>query len=351
MNREVVRTMSRAILACLLLAPLTLIGQEGGEDLNISVDVNVVNIAVTVTDQDGRFIVDLNPEDFHIREDGEDVQIRYFTRSTEQEKKPPIRVGFLIDLSNTARLYYKTYRESIGDLAFLMVPEGGVNEGFLMGYHTEVDLLVDYTRDPYDIADKMEKLKHGGGSSLLGAVHQACSEKLLSSPYKGVEEPRKVVVIVGDGHDNASTVAVQQAIHACQQQQVTVYAVSTEAWGFQEKEEKHLRALAEETGGLVVQPMQKVHKDINGYLSKPKDEGNYQYQPGTGLYARAQLEALYRSILDVAGQVQSQYIIGYTPPTPLTDGRYRNIDVRVNLGDIPVKVHARKGYFPPERIE
>ena len=335
-----------------LLVPFALTAQEGAADpsVNFSADVNVVNIAVTVTDQEGRFIVDLNPEDFDIREDGTPVQIRYFTRSTEAEKKPPIRVGFLLDLSNTARLYYKTYRDSIGDLAYLMVPEGGKNEGFLMGFHTEVDTLVDYTRDPYEIASRMEKLKHGGGSSLLGAVYQACNEKLLSSPYKGVEEPRKVIVIVGDGHDNASSTSVEQAVHACQQQQVTVYAVSTEAWGFHEKEEKHLRALADATGGLVVQPMQKVHKDINGYLSKPKDEGNYQLQPGTGLYARAQLEALYRSILDVAGQVQSQYIIGYTPATPLSDGNYRNIDVNVNLGDIPVEVHARKGYFPPEKL-
>lgn len=344
--------MKRSLITLLCLLPTALAAQEAAPESDVlSVDVNVVNIGVTVTDQDDRFIVDLDKEDFRITEDGEPVEIRYFTRSNEQETKPPIRVGFLIDLSSTARLYYKTYRESIGDLAFLMVPEGGTSEGFLMGYHTEIDLLVDYTRDPYLLMEKMEKLKHGGGSSLLGAVHQACSEKLLSSPYKGIEEPRKFVVIVGDGHDNASQKSIQEAIHACQRSQVTVYAVSTEAWGFHEKQESNLIDLAEETGGTVVRPMQKVHKDINGYLSKPKDEGNYQLQPGTGLYARAQLEALYRAILDVSGQVQSQYIIGYVPPTPLTDSKYRQIKVDVSLGDIPVKVHARKGYFPPEKLD
>jgi hypothetical protein len=92
--------------------------------------------------------------------------------------------------------------------------------------------------------------------------------------------------------------------------------------------------------------MQKVHKDINGYLSKPQDAGNYQYEVGTGLYARAALEALYRSILEVSGQVQSQYIIGYTPATPFTDSKYRNIEVRVNV-DAPINIYARTGYFPP----
>lgn len=313
----------------------------------IAVDVNVVNIPITVTDKEGRAIVDLKKEDFQIYEDGQPVEIKYFTGSTEQERKPRIRVGFLIDLSNTARLYYKNYKESIGDLAFLMMPEGGDNEGFLMGYHTEVDVLVDYTQDPYPIMERMEKLKHGGGSSLLGAVHQACNEKLLSSPYQGIQEPRKFIVIVGDGHDNASKVSLQEAIYACQQQQVTIYAVSTEAWGFHEKQEATLHELARETGGVVVQPMQKVHKDVAGYLSKPQDAGNYQYEVGTGLYARAALEALYRAILEVSSQVQSQYIIGYTPATAFTDARYRKIDVKVSMDPALVNIYARTGYFPP----
>ncbi len=338
----------RGFLILLLVAGLPLAAQES--DRPIQVDVNVVNVPVTVTDSDGKFIVDLNKADFHVLEDGQEVPIKYFTKSTDEANKPPIRVGFLIDLSSTARLYYKTYQESIGDLAYLMVPEGGDNEGFLMGYHTEVDTLVDYTKDPYKIAERMSRLKHGGGSALLGAVYQACAEKLQSSPYKGSDEPRKFIVVVGDGHDNASSTSLDQAVHACQQQQVTVYGVSTEAWGFHEAEEQNLRELARETGGVVVQPMQKVHKDINGYLSKPQDAGNYQYQVGTGLYARAQLEALYRAILDVSGQVQSQYIIGYTPPTPFTDGKYRKVEIRVSLPAGGIEVHHRLGYFPPTGV-
>jgi len=332
------------VLIALLALTAAAFAQESEE---MVVDVNVVNIPITVTDSEGRAIVDLKKEDFQIFEDGQPVEIKYFTGSQEQEKKPRIRVGFLIDLSNTARLYYKNYRDSIGDLAFLMMPEGGDNEGFLMGYHTEVDVLVDYTRDPYLIMERMEKLKHGGGSSMLGAVHQACNEKLLSSPYQGIQEPRKFIVIVGDGHDNASTTSLQEAIHACQQQQVTIYAVSTEAWGFHEKQEATLHELARQTGGVVVQPMQKVHKDVAGYLSKPQDAGNYQYEVGTGLYARAALEALYRSILEVSSQVQSQYIIGYTPARAFTDSSYRKIDVKVNINSGLINVYARTGYFPP----
>lgn len=338
----------RLLIVLVALCALPAFAQDGGQDASILVDVNVVNVPVTVTDDEGRFIVDLTKNDFEVYEDGQKVDIRYFTESQDEDNKPRIRVGFLVDLSNTARLYYKNYQESIGDLAFLMAPEGGDNEAFLMGYQTEVDLLVDYTRDPGLIADRMSKLKHGGGSSMVDAIFEACNNKLQSSPYKGVDEPRKVVVIVGDGHDNASKRSMEQAIFACQQQQVTVYAVSTEAFGFQVDEGKNLKDIAGATGGTVVFPMENIHKDINGYLSKPQDAGNYQYEVGTGLYARAQLEALYTAVLSVAGQVQSQYIIGYSPPKPFSDNIYRKLDIRVKLdAATPINVFHRKGYFPP----
>jgi VWFA-related protein len=338
----------RTLIVLAALCALPAFAQEAGRDNPILVDVNVVNVPVTVTDGEGRFIVDLKKDDFEVYEDGEKVDIRYFTESQDEANKPRIRVGFLVDLSNTARLYYKNYQESIGVLAFLMVPEGSLNEGFLIGYQTEVDLLVDYTRDPGEIADRMSKLKHGGGSSMVDAIFEACNNKLQSSPYQGVDEPRKVVVIVGDGHDNASKRSMEQAIFACQQQQVTVYAVSTEAFGFQVDEGKNLKDIAEATGGTVVYPMEKIHKDINGYLSKPQDAGNYQYEVGTGLYARAQLEALYTAVLSISGQVQSQYIIGYSPPKPFSDNVYRKLDIRVKLNtQNAVNVFHRKGYFPP----
>jgi Ca-activated chloride channel family protein len=338
----------RLLIVLAALCALPLFAQEAEQDASIQVDVNVVNLPVTVTDDEGRFIVDLKRGDFEVYEDGQKVDIRYFTESQDEANKPRIRVGFLVDLSNTARLYYKNYQESIGDLAFLMVPEGGDNEAFLIGYQTEVDLLVDYTRDPGLIADRMSKLKHGGGSSMVDAIFEACNNKLQSSPYQGVDEPRKVVVIVGDGHDNASKRSMEQAIFACQQQQVTVYSVSTKAFGFHVDEGENLKDIAEATGGTVVYPMEKIHKDINGHMSKPQDAGNYQYEVGTGLYARAQLEALYTAVLGISGQVQSQYIIGYSPPKPFSDNVYRQLDIRVNLNtENEVNVFHRKGYFPP----
>jgi len=321
--------------------------QPAGEDATIRVEVNVVNLPVTVTDSEGRFIADLNKSDFTVWEDDQQVEIRYFTRSVEEEKKPPLYVGFVVDLSNTARLYYKTYQDSIGDLAWMLVPEGGRNKGFLFGYHTEVDELVDFTNDPVTLTERMESLKHGGGSSMFDAIYRACTDKLVSIPYQGASEPRKVLVVIGDGHDNASKRSLDEVVHAAQLHQVTIYSVSTVGWGYHQAEESNLVRLARETGGRVVRPMQDVHKDVSGYLSKPQDAGNYQYEVGTGGYAAAQLQALYQGILDVAGNVQSQYILGYVPSRPFSDQNFRLIDVQLGLSGAEVEVYHRRGYFPP----
>lgn len=320
---------------------------EPAADVPIRVEVNVVNVPVTVADKEGRFVVDLTKDDFRVYEDGRRVQIRYLTGSTDKNM-PPLRIGFLVDMSNAARLYYKTYKNSIGDLAFSLIPEDGAHKGFLLGYHSEVDELVKMTNDAYLIAEKLERLKHGGGSTLLDAVYQACTKQLAEAQYSGPGEPRRAIIVIGDGHDNASRFSLSEVVHIAQRAQVTVYGISTIAWGFHQEGEDNLQRLVQETGGVLVHPMEQVHKGVSGYLSKPQDAGNFVYTVGTGEYNQAQLQALHKAITDITGTVQSQYLLGYVPTRPFTDGKFRSIRVEVKLEHaVDVTVRHRTGYFPP----
>ena len=304
----------------------------------IQVQVNVVNVPVTVTDAEERFVMDLDKADFRVWEDGKPVEVRYFTRDPKQ----PLVVGFILDASNTARLYVKTYQEAITDLAWTLLPSGEGNRGFLAAYHTQVDFLVKPTSDTEQIVEKIRKLKPGGGAALLDAVHQACTKYFT---VKGApNEPKRVLVVVGDGHDNASTVSLDQALEAAQRAQVVIYAVSTVAYGFTNEGEANLVRLAEETGGRIERPLQKVHTKVSGYLSTPSDEGNYAYKVGTGQYAAELSGKIYKAITDISGDVTHQYVLGYTSPTPFTDRKFRSI--KVELKDPGLKIRARKGYYP-----
>lgn len=91
-------------------------------------------------------------------------------------------------------------------------------------------------------------------------------------------------------------------------------------------------------------PLQGVYADVSGYLSTPSDDGNYALKVGTGAYAAALANGMYKSVEAVAGEVTTQYIIRYIPDSVSDKKQFRNINVTVSLGS--VKVRARKGYYP-----
>jgi Ca-activated chloride channel homolog len=310
-------------------------------DSQIQVQVNVVNVPVTVTDAEGKFVWDLEKTDFKVWEDGKEVEVRYFTRDSKQ----PVHVGFILDASSTARLYFKTYQEAITDLAWALIPSGEKSKGFLVAYHTEPDYLVKPTNDTETIVEKIRKLKPGGGAALFDAVYNVCTKYFTIKGQPG--EPKRVLVLVGDGHDNASKMSLEQTLEAAQRAQVVVYAVSTVAYGFTNEGEANLVRLTEETGGRIERPLQKIHTKVSGYLSTPSDEGNYAYKVGTGQYASELGGKLYKAITEISGDVTHQYVLGYTSPTPFTDAKFRSIKVEVNVKNADVKVRARKGYFTP----
>ncbi|HWR51726.1 MAG TPA: hypothetical protein VN428_11500, partial [Bryobacteraceae bacterium] len=125
---------------------------------------------------------------------------------------------------------------------------------------------------------------------------------------------------------------------------VTVYAVSTSAFGFQSVGAANLERLASETGGRVEYPLEGVYKDVEGFLSKPSDEGNYAIKVGTGGYASQIAKSIFSSIANVTGEITTQYIIRYVPNTESAK-QFRN--VRVEVPSLPnVTVRARRGYYP-----
>jgi hypothetical protein len=65
---------------------------------------------------------------------------------------------------------------------------------------------------------------------------------------------------------------------------------------------------------------------------------------GTGGYASALANGMYKAVEAVVGEVTTQYVIRYIPESSDEKRQFRNISVKVNLAN--VKVRARKGYYP-----
>ena len=145
-------------------------------------------------------------------------------------------------------------------------------------------------------------------------------------------EPRRVIIIIGDGNDNHSSKTLEQVVELAQRNLVTIYGMSTIYSGFTSDGTDNLIRLAEDTGGRVEYPLANPYKDVTGFLSQPRDEGNYAIQPGTGGYASAVSSAIFGSVANVVGEVTTQYILRYIP-----DDRRAGFDQAVS-GRIKVKV-------------
>ncbi|MBY0505806.1 MAG: VWA domain-containing protein [Bryobacteraceae bacterium] len=303
----------------------------------LKVSVSEVIVPVTVTDDKGRFVSDLDKGDFTILDEGRPQQITYFNR----ERQQPLVAGFLLDMSNAQRLHWAKFLDAAQELVLSLLPGDPKFAGYLITYSNEAELAVNTTTDSDKLLEKIRKLKPGGGAAMYDAIYMACTSRNL---VKGEPiEPRRVIIIIGDGHDNASKKGLEEVLELAQRNLVTVYCVSTAAFGFASDGEKNLNRLAEETGGRVVQPLQGVYKDVSGYLSTPSDEGNYALKVGTGGYAAAIAQGLFRAVADTVGEVVTQYIIRYSPETTDDKKAFRKVEVKVNQPGVTIR--ARKGYY------
>lgn len=325
-----------------VLASPVLFGQEAQKSPQpgeIKVSVNEVIVPVTVTDEKDRFVSNLEEKDFTVLEEGKEQKIIYFNR----ERNQPVVVGFLLDISNSSRMHWKTFQEASLDLVQTLLPGEKKYSGYLISYATDAELQVNTSSDPEKMMEKIRRLKPGGGAALFDAVYMACTSRDLvkGEPF----EPRRIIVVIGDGNDSASKKTIDEVLELAQRNLVTIYGVSTVAFGFNSTGEGNLKRLCEETGGRVEYPLNQLYKDVSGYLSTPSDEGNYAYKVGTGGYASEISKGIFSAIAKVAGEITTQYVIRYTPGATDTGKVFRNVEVKVN--NLPtVKVRHRKGYFP-----
>jgi hypothetical protein len=175
----------------------------------------------------------------------------------------------------------------------------------------------------------------------------ACTDrdKIPGEPY----QPRRVIVIIGDGHDTASQYTLDQVIELAQREQVTVYGVSTLAFGAASDDTANLERLAKETGGHVEYPLSDPYgASVSGYLSTPTDEGNYALHVGTGGYTAMLAAAVNKAVQSLQGEITTQYILHYMPDIDPATAYLEKRHIKVEILTLPagsVRVTTRPYYY------
>jgi VWFA-related protein len=282
-------------------------GQEITSSKTIKVSTDLVNVLFTVFDKKNRLVVDLTKDDLRVTEDGKPQSIRFFSRESDL----PLRIGILIDTSNSIRDRLHFEQEAAVDfLNETMRP--GKDLAFVVGFDVEPQLIQDYTDDEEKLSDAIRGLRAGGGTGLFDAIYFSSKQKMLYFPPP---EPylRRVMVIISDGLDNQSEHTREEALAMARHAEVVIYAISTNRTGLSIQGDKVLKRLAQETGGKVFFP-----------FSASDLAENFQ---------------------EIARELRSQYSLAYVSTNTAHDGTFRHISVTAREKDYHVR--AKTGYFAP----
>ncbi len=309
----------------------------------IRVTVGAVNVAVTALDKRGLPVIGLNKEDFEVYENGKLQTIRYFGK----EPPLPLRIGLILDTSNSARQQLPFEKDAASEFVFTMLQgRSSRNQIFLQTYDATSSIIRDFTNDPEVLNEKIRELKAGGGKALYDAIYFGCKEKMLKAGPPA--HTRRILVLVSDGRDVQSTRTLDEALSMAHKAQTVIYIIGNSAYGYANPADKLLQKISEDTGGAAFFPLRaSPGADLGtGYLSHGQI-GDTSQNKGlgaeTGAYSAQRLIQLADSLDAISRELNEQYTIGYTPTNNILDGTFRAIKVvALRKG---VQVRAKSGYF------
>jgi Ca-activated chloride channel family protein len=283
-------------------------GDEEGT-YTLKTNVNEVSLTFTVTDHRGRFVNNLQQQDFALLDDQRaPAQVYSFTQQTNQ----PLRVGLVIDASTSIRARFKFEQQAATEF-LLDILRPRTDRAFIMGFDVSSYVTQGFTNNPDLLETGLNRLKPGGGTALYDAVYRACRDQML----KGVPanaEVRKALILVSDGDDNQSRAYLDDAIKMCQRAETTIFTISTNTSPTRERGDDVLKKMASATGGAAFYPQR--------------------------------LEDIANEFHHVGEELRSQYSLAYKPADFRADGSFRTIYLTALRGGY--QVHARTGYFAPK---
>ncbi|HLH29708.1 MAG TPA: VWA domain-containing protein [Terriglobia bacterium] len=304
----------RIAVVSLLLAALTFASAQNvpDRDYSLAVDVELVQLSVSVLDKHGFPIRGLQREHFAVYEDKVQQDISLFS-----QEDIPLSVALVIDTSSS--MFNKLASVNSAGLTFVR-ESNPQDETSIVTFGTTATLEQDFTTNTRELGRALSGIVPNGYTALYDAVYLAAKHLRQESAHE-----KKVLLIISDGEDNDSKYKLKEVLEAIRESKIIVYSIgllSSDNGGdsydmFADNGKKALRQLAEVTGGSAFFP-----KGVR------------------------EVELVCKRI---ARDLRNQYTIGYKPSNGQLDGSWRKVLVRVNPPKtIPAaKVRTKQGYYAP----
>jgi VWFA-related protein len=261
----------------------------------------VVLVHVSVLDGKSHLVSGLPEQSFKVFENDQPQTITFF-----HNQDNPVTVGLVLDCSTS--MQRKRDAVIAAGLAFAQSSHPA-DELFTVNFNEAVwsglPAAIPFTNDVNQLREALQRSSARGKTALFDAVRFG-----LNHLGKG-QRQKKVLILVSDGGDNASTSTFDDVLRAAQATDAVIYAVSLSDQYDSNANPDVLRKLTRATGGKAYFP------------DNPKDS--------TAVLAQ------------IANDIRSGYTIGYVPPS--TGDGYRKIRVEARTPDgRSLSVRARPGY-------
>jgi VWFA-related protein len=279
-----------------------------------SVDVELVQIPVSVTSKDGKPVDSLPQSSFQVLEDNVVQDIKLFVH-----EDIPLSLGLVIDNSGSMR--NKKQRVNAAALNFVR-DSNPEDETFIVEFADDAQLVQQFTRSMSALLESIGSYQGGVGTALYDAVYLS-----LDHLQHGTRD-KKALLVITDGEDMDSKYGLNALIeHVKASKNVTIFAIGI----LEENDDR---------GGLFsASPAKKAKADLKKITEL---SGGEAYFPKT-------VEEVSDICKTIARDLRNQYTLGYSPKNTKTDGTYRNVIVKVTppSGTTKPTVRAKPGYTAP----
>jgi Ca-activated chloride channel homolog len=290
--------------------------QTADPEGTIKLDTDLVNLDVTVVDQNNQPIFDVRKEDFAVFED----KVKQTIDSISREEIP-LSFGLVIDTSGSMRAKLQTVSDAALDLIKQMRVD---DEAFLSQFKAEPELVQDYTSDKRELEEGLGELFTSGGTALLDAIIATSDYAQEKANTRDGQRRRKALVVISDGLEKNSTVKEKEVLEALKENEVQVYLV-----GFIDEDEEGKSLFGKSTSKKAKELLSRLAEDSGGRAFFPKE-----------------LSEMKSIANQIAKDLRTQFIVSYYPSNDKRDGTFRTVKVMVDQkGNRKLIARTRNGYY------
>jgi len=292
---------------------------------SLSIDVDLVNFDVVVTDQSGNPISGLEKSHFKVFDNDVEQTISNFSPA-----EAPLTVVILAEFSETFGYYYS---DVIGPAAGFIQSLRPDDWGALIAFDLRPEILVDFTKNKAELFDGLRRMQ-------IPAYRETA---LYDAVYDTLErldrvDGKKAIFLLSTGLDtNLSKHTYGEALKKAETSDTMIYAISMGQLARLYMEGR-MGGLGEITFLQADNVMRSLADATGGTSFFPRFQGEYPN--------------IYQL---VSANLRNEYSLGFVPSVRKLDGKFHKLRVEVPPQDVDhkgkpqkLKVRHKKGYYAPK---